>query len=211
MTRENPDFNDGKYYHIVNFGIEDKLVFNDKKDIDRFVSLLEFYRFKNPPSRFAFRNRPTSRTVKKESDPMVEVLAYSLMPTHFHLLLEQTDGGISQYLSKISNSYTKYYNARQKRRGPLFVGTFKASEIEADKLSFISRHIHLEPVLSEIVEDPSRYPFSSYSEYISESKGFCQKQQVLNGFDDSQAYKKFVEDQDDYKSSLPQIKDLILE
>jgi len=212
MADENHTFADGKYYHVANFGIDNHLLFNDKKDIDRFTSLLDFYKIKNPSSRFSFRKRPTSEESEEKPIQMVEVLAYCLMPTHYHLLLKQIEVGIGQYLSKISNSYTKYYNSRQKRKGPLFLGTFKSHEVEEDKLSYLSRHLYLEPKLSEIVNEPSDFPFSSLSEYLSESEdGFCEKGKILEGFSSLKVYEKFVIDQDDYKTSLPQIKDLLLE
>ena len=212
MAGRNPTFASNNYYHVANFGIDNRLVFNDEKDVLRFIDLLRYYRVKNPPVRFAFRKRPQARENNDKPIPMVEILAYCLMPNHFHLLLRQlVDGGINNFMSKISNSYTKFYNARQKRSGTLFKGSFKAREIPVNKLSDVSRHIHLDPQLAGLVRFLSSFPFSSFPEYLGEKTGFCQKDQILNQFESADEYKEFVMDQDEYHSTLPQIKDLLLE
>lgn len=212
MIQKKSPFVNNNYYHVANFGIENRFVFNDKKDVDRFIALLDYYSIKNPPARFAFRKRPLVRNAKFTPIPMVEVVAYCLMPTHFHLILKQLDdNGVPNYISKVLNSYTKYYNARQKRKGTLFEGTFKSRPIEQDQLSYISRHIHLEPQLEGIVINLSRFPFSSYLEYIDLEKGFCEKKYILDSFSGPEDYKQFVLDNLDYKSTLPQIKDLLIE
>jgi putative transposase len=205
-------FINNNFYHIANFGIEGRLVFSDKKDVDRFIALLDYYSIKNPPARFAFRKRPVVRSAKFVPIPMVEVVTYCLMPDHFHLILKQLeDNGVSSYISKVLNSYTKYYNARQKRKGTLLEGVFKSRPIEQDQLSYISRHIHLEPQLEGIVINLARFPFSSYLEYIGQEQGFCEKGYILDNFSGPEDYKQFVLDNLDYKSTLPQIKDLLIE
>lgn len=212
MANRNPIFKTNNYYHVVNFGIDNKIIFNDKKDIDRFLSLLEFYSVKNPPSRFAFRNRPVARNSTTPLIPMIEILAYCLMPNHFHLLLKQVEeNGVNSFMSKVSNSYTKYFNARQKRKGMLFQGVFKAREIPPGSLSAVSRHIHLDPLLKGLIRFLSSFPFSSYPQYSEDKAGFCNKQDILANFPSMNEYKNYVMNLDEYKSTLPQINSLILE
>ena len=75
----------------------------------------------------------------------MEIICYCLMPNHLHLLLRQLmDGGISKFMSNFANSYTRYFNTKSKRKGPVFEGKFKAKRIETDEqLLHLSRHIHL--------------------------------------------------------------------
>ncbi len=212
MAISNPTFINDNFYHAVNFGIDSKIIFNDKKDIDRFLALLEYYKVKNPPARFAFRNRPVVRDSEAKLEPMVEIIAFCLMPNHFHLLLKQTlDNGVNSFMSKIANSYTKYYNARQRRIGTLFKGPFKAREVSQADLPGLSRHIHLDPLLSGLIRFLPSFPFSSFPQYLGEKDGFCVKTDILKNFSSAASYKEFVMDLEDYKQSLPQIKNLILE
>lgn len=184
---------DGNYYHIVNFGIENRLVFTDEKDINRFIAILDYYRFKNPPSRFSFRKRSQYANHATNQTPIIEMLSFCLMPNRFHLLLKQIeDGGVSHFLSQVANSYTKYFNHRNKRSGPLFQGTFKSVPVDKTEITHVSRHIHLSPFTSGIVRDLKRFPFSSYPEYLSLAEGFCQKHHILSEFADISEYENFV-------------------
>lgn len=212
MANHNPIFQNNNFYHAVNFGIDNKIIFNDKKDIDRFLSLLEYYKVNNPPARFAFRNRPIARNSDIKLEPMVEIIAFCLMPNHFHLLLKQTmDNGVNSFMSKVANSYTKYYNARQKRTGTLFKGPFKAREVSQTDLSGVSRHIHLDPLLSGLIRFLPSFPFSSFPQYLEEKDGFCVKTDILKNFSNTSEYKEFVMNQAEYKLALPQIRSLFLE
>ena len=93
------------------------------------------------------------------------------MPNHFHLLLKQTiDNGISHFLSKFTNSYTKYFNTKYNRVGPVFQGVFKSVHIESDEqLMHLSRYIHLNPVVSAVVEKQNllSYPLVIFSRVFS--------------------------------------------
>jgi len=56
------------------------------------------------------------------------------LPNHYHLILKQLeDGGISEYLKRVSGGYTSYFNKKQKRNGVLFQGKFKRVHIESDE------------------------------------------------------------------------------
>lgn len=181
------------FYHVVNSGIEKRLVFIDKKDLDRFTKLLEYYRFKNPPSRFSFRKRQASQPQNVPLS-LVSILCYTMMPTHFHLLLEETEkGNVSKFLSLVTNSYTKYFNARYKRSGPLFKGSFKRQVIfDTQQLLDASAYIHSEPVREGIVENLRKFPFSSFPEYIGLTEGFCQTDHILKHFPDLPSYQDAV-------------------
>lgn len=66
--------------------------------------------------------------------PLVEIAAFSLMPTHVHLVLQQLqDGGIAKFMQKVFTGYTMHFNARRERAGALFAGTYKAKHIHDDR------------------------------------------------------------------------------
>lgn len=135
------------------------------------------------------------------------------MPNHFHFLIKQLkEKGISIFLSQLSNSYTKYFNVKYGRIGPLLQGAFKAVRIETDEqLVHVSRYIHLNPVVSGIVKLPEEYTWSSYQEYIQQAPFFCSIEEVMGLFKSPRKYRKFVEDQIDYASKLELIKHHLLD
>lgn len=203
-------FANQEVYHIFNRGVEKRVTFEDKRDLERFTQTLDYYRFQNPPSRFSFRKRP--KLTKKSGDTtlLVEILCYCLMPNHFHLLLKQIEkNGITTFLSKVTNSYTKYFNTKHKRVGPLFQGTFKAVRVEDDEqLVHVSRYIHLNPLVGYIVKDLRKFTYSSYLEFLGMTEGFCQKEFVLDQFSSPSDYEKFILDQADYAKKIKQIKQM---
>lgn len=117
------------------------------------------------------------------------------------------DGGISKFMSNFANSYTRYFNTKSKRKGPVFEGKFKAKRIETDEqLLHLSRYIHLNPHSSFVVKNLKELesdPYSSFPEYIQETDtSFCNKEIILGHFWDTVSYKEFVFDQADYQREL---------
>lgn len=205
-------FANGYFYHVYNRGSEKRRIFESGRDYQRFLKTLQYYQFLGPKPKFSHFSQ--FQTFKP--DPMkkiVDIICYCLMPNHFHLLLKQlADGGITEFVSKLSNSYTKYYNTKYNRVGPLFQGEFKSVLMESDEqLIHVSRYIHLNPLVSLLVKDLNDYKWSSYLEYIGLVDGFCSKEEILGFFKNQEQYEKFVLDQADYGLRLEQIKHQILE
>jgi putative transposase len=92
----------------------------------------------------------------------LQLLAYCLMPTHFHLFVYQRDrNGITMLLRSVCVAYTMYFNRKYTRVGPLFQSRFKASMIDSDEyLAHITRYIHLNP------SDYTNWPYSSLRYYV---------------------------------------------
>ena len=100
-------FANNELYHVFNRGVEKRTTFMEKRDYWRFIETVDYYRIKNPPTRFSFRNRPIAKQKNKTISPLVEIICFRLMPNHFHFLLRQIeDIGITNFFSKLSNSYT---------------------------------------------------------------------------------------------------------
>lgn len=197
-------FANQQIYHVFNRGVEKRTTFLDKKDYQRFLETMNYYQIKNPPVRFSYKDRPAMINTAKNGSPLVEILSFCLMPNHFHLLLRQVEEkGITIFLNKLSNSYTRYFNTRNHRLGPLFQGTFKTARVEDDEqLLHVSRYIHLNPLVSYLTKDLRMYPYSSYKEFLGLAKGFCQKKTVLDFFESPAHYETFVLNQADYAKSL---------
>ena len=201
------------YYHVYNRGTEKRQTFLSDRDYRRFLQTLYYYQFKGPKPRFSTHKK--LKILNLEALPkIVEIISYCLMPNHFHLLLRQlSNGGISEFTSKVTNSYTKYFNTKQNRVGPLFQGQFKAVLVETDEhLAHLSRYIHLNPYVSDLTEDWQHYPYSSYIDFENSNPSNLVKPEIiLKMFKGIQEYKKFVQDHADYAHELERIKHLRLE
>lgn len=215
-------FGNGEVYHVFNRGIERRSTFTDKREFERIQKLIKFYRHRDIPIRFSQVIQQSQDIREKilndlfKSERVIDILSYCIMPNHFHFLLQQNvDKGISTFISNITNAYTKYFNTKHERTGPLFEGVFKAIHIESDEqLVHVARYIHLNPVASNIIsnQELENYKWSSYLEYLSlSSEEISQKELILSMFKSIERYRAFVNDQIDYAKKLDAIKHLTLE
>lgn len=196
----NPLFANDCYYHIYNRGVEKRTIFLEERDYLRFLETLDFYRKSPQPMKLSdYRRLKESIKQIENQKELVKIFSYCLMPNHFHLLVKQLqEGGISTFLRKISDSYTRYFNTKYDRVGALFQGVFKAKLIESDEyLLQLSKYIHRNPLPLEKWE-ARNYPYSSYSYYLSEEQHpFCDTGFISGYFSKANPnlnYQSFVEE-----------------
>jgi len=213
----------GQIYHIFNKSIAGFTIFNNREEFLRIVQVMKYYqvhnefkfsRFKELEAveKFGFDNFFQSFSNGKEQ--LVQVIAYCIMPTHYHIILKQLkENGITLYLRDFQNSYSHFFNVMHKRKGPLWESKFKNIPVKSDEhLLHLTRYLHLNPVTAFLVDKPEDWPFSSYKEYLSENnqnKGLCRWDGILDIKPSS--YRKFVNDQISYQKELGKIKKLIFE
>lgn len=210
-----------EFYHIYNRGVARQPVFSKKRDYEHFLVAISYYRFADPPMRLSlFLELPGSfreglRKRIETTERLVDIVCFVLMPNHFHLLIKQrSDMGISTFLRRSINSYSRYFTTKYSRPGALFQGVFKAVRIESEEqILHLSRYIHLNPLVSFIVQkkDFLSYPWSSLPEYLATKPQLTNPTPVMHYFKTRQAYKQFVLDQADYGKNLESIKHLTLE
>ena len=209
------------YYHVFNRGVARQPIFKSRWDYKYALSALSYYRFVNPPMKLSyFRNlsleqKEEAMLSMESGGKYVEIVSFVLMPNHFHLLLKQThDNGISKFISQFCNSYSRYFNTKYQRVGPLFQGRFKSVLVETtEQLIHLSRYIHLNPAASAVIaeKDLSSYEFSSLPEYLTGKSITVSPEIVLEQFNSRGAYEKFIADHVDYAKELEKIKHLTLE
>ena len=206
-------FAENQYYHVFNRGVEKRKVFLDTQDYKIFIYYLFIYL---TPLKEVLKKYPTLpiHLQNKNLSGEINLVCYCLMPNHFHLLLkQQSKDGVSKFMKQLTNAYTRYFNHKYKRVGGLVQGRFKAVLIEKDELlTYVSRYIHLNPLISGLTKKLENYQWSSHLDYVGESsKTFIFKDPVLSMFLSTQDYKKFVLDQISYAKELDKIKHLMLD
>jgi len=139
------------YYHFYNRGAHQTSIFRKPTNYLFTISKIKEYSRKNH----------------------ISIIAYCLMPTHYHILARQDGeepvGNLPQY---IFNSYTKAYNKMYNHSGTLFEGRFRSKPIQTNAHLFhLCRYIHGNPVKDGLVDNPANWPWSNYLEWIGERDG----------------------------------------
>lgn len=185
----------------------------EDRDYQRFLYTIFYYQFSGPKPRFSTYKRFKNKDFDK-NPKIVEIVCYCLMPNHFHLLIKQLkDNGTQEFLSKITNSYTKYFNTKYRRVGPLLQGPFKAVLIETDEqLVHLSRYIHLNPFVAKITKDWKGFPYSSIQEFLGGATfPICVTKHILDFFHNETKYHSFIADHQDYALELSRIQHLLID
>lgn len=128
------------WHHVMNRGLAKRTIFESEEDRRFFLSLL-------------------AREVR---EGRLEIHAFCLMLTHFHLLVRSLKGELSEALRRIQNRYARWFNRTRRRDGPLFRGRFKSRPI--DSLRYrrkVVRYVHDNPVVIGLVADAAQYRWSS--------------------------------------------------
>jgi REP element-mobilizing transposase RayT len=181
MTRRFVSQIRNEYYHIFNRAIAGNLLFRETRNYPFFLSKVEKYIL-----------------------PKADLIAYCLMPNHYHFILKLNTDNISTAMQRLAISYVKAYNLVYSQSGHLFQGPFQRIHVkDLNYLLHLSRYIHLNPVKAQLVQKPQDWAFSSYQEYIGlRELELSQPVKILDlvaseagvGINKcQQAYKKYIE------------------
>lgn len=171
----------GDVAHVCNRGVEKRTVFLNEKDYARFVG--DLFRFNNDgPS------LPVADITEYDASyqhPIVDILKWSLLPNHYHLLLlERIEGGIVKFIQRLGNGYTKYFNIKNERSGYLFQNAAKINVItKQSQFLYIPLYVELNPLdlfdknwrtsgIKEIARTMrflENYRWSSYRDYTGKN------------------------------------------
>lgn len=221
----------GNIYHIYNRGVEKRDIFVDDRDYLRFISDLGLFNDIKPAYNVGFKLKRSIIDVGHQynvKNKLVDILAFCLMPNHYHLLLRQkVDDGITEFMRKIGGGYVNYFNLKYQRVGTLFQGKFKSILINStSQLLYIPHYIHLNPLdkfmpewREKKISNKQRainflksYKWSSYSDYADKPMfpDVLEKSILNEYFSGSNEYIKdlhsFINDMD-----LSDISDILLE
>ena len=163
MSKRRLTFENEGFYHLYNRGVNREKIFFDNENYLFFI-----------------------RNLRRYLVPVMDIIAYCLMPTHYHLLVcvgsadNDIEGPIQKYcpaarsMQRFSISYTKAINKRYDRVGALFQGAYKAKYINnLDHSRRIIPYIHQNPVSAELVQNATDWKYSSARVYEGiEEPGF---------------------------------------
>jgi len=204
----------GEFYHVYNRSNAGIPLFKGPRECNLFIEAVKFYLQVKPPTKFSVYRRSRNSFTLNLDKKLVSIINYCLMPNHFHFTLRQEiEGGITQFIHRISSSFAHYFSTKYKTKGHIFEDKFKAVHVETEEqLIHLSRYIHLNPVTSYLVEKPEDYSQSSYKIYLGEIQSdIIDTSPIISNFKSKQNYRDFVFLQKDYQRNLEKIKHLILE
>jgi REP-associated tyrosine transposase len=177
------------FYHVYARGHSKHRIFLDEQDYLFFLNLLERYLASE-------EIKSRHRVVYPNFYNKIELLAYCLMPNHFHLLVYQHQASaLTAFMRSLMTSYSLYFNKKYKRSGSLFESRFRASLItDGAYLEHITRYIHLNPRLWR------DYEYSSLPYYLQRLEvSWLNPRRILNLFSSPADYLQFVEDYEESK------------
>jgi len=136
----------GSEHHVYNRGIARRTVFESRKDIRYFQSLL----------------------ARKVRAGKIEILAFSILTTHYHLWVRSTTGELSKTIGWVMREYVRYFNRSRRRDGPLFRGRFGSRLVNSDRYRrIILKYVDDNPVQARIAKRPWLYTHGSARMYCS--------------------------------------------
>lgn len=203
-------------YHICNKSIANFGIFKEKFNSRRFLEIVDYYNNIYVGTSFSQMLKTGkyrySDIIYPRKDQLIKILSYCIMPDHYHFLIKiLTDYPLSKYLNDVENSYSRYFNLKNKRKGPLWESSYRIVEIFSnEQLLHVSRYIHLNPTTSGLVNRPEDWFFSSYKDIISD-KNLLEKYLPEISIRKKDDYYKFVSNNKDYQIKLKQIKRLLLD
>jgi putative transposase len=205
--------------HAYNRGVKKMPIFREKNDLLRlFNSLYYFNTTQTMPEnwiRDVIREGGMQKlvwpSIWEPREPLVSILACTIMPNHFHLLLkEKIAGGISKFMHRVSMGYSKFINEKYTESGSLFQGAYKARCIDDDadlknlvayimiKNSFETYPGGLEKAYKEFdqaYDYALDYPLTSLAEYTGKRKPALLDHNLLRElFEEPKSFKEFARD-----------------
>ncbi len=166
-------------YHVYNQGNNRETIFKSKNDYNEFLENLR---------KFVCSN--------------ADILAYALMPNHFHFLINTTSisatpkqvgniesSNIQNAFRVMLSSYAKWFNTNMNRTGSLFRQKTKFKQIKTDEAAYVCfNYIHQNPLVAKLCDKIEDWEYSSFRDYLGlRSSSICKKDVALRLLDIKEA------------------------
>ena len=152
---------ENSYYHLYNRGVEKRQIFQDSQDRSVLLNYLKEYllpkdgkvlldKLSEPDLSSKGRDRIVKLLRLNNFSREITLLAYCLMPNHFHFFIKQESAdSIDKFMNSLCTRYTMYFNRKYKRVGPLFQGVYKAVLVKSEEqFLYLSSYIHKQALQS---------------------------------------------------------------
>ena len=162
MRLKQSDYQAGQHYHFYNRGAHRHSIFRE-------------------PDNYIYVLKKIQKYVREFS---ITVIAYCLLPNHYHLLLRQDgENAASLIPQRVFNSYSKAYNKKYQHSGTLFEGNFKVKPVDNESyLLQLCQYIHANPIKHGLVNNLDEWPYSNYHEWMQVRSGTLVDHQFVNDF-----------------------------
>ena len=151
------------YHHLYNRGASKAVIFFEHSNYIYFLKRMKYY----------------SNKYK------IKIIAYCLMPNHFHIFLKQSteDLSISSFISSLLNSYVKAINNKYQRSGTLFESKTKSKIIEKEEyFKWLIKYILDNPVKAKLVNENTEWEFSNVKDLFGLRNGNLTDLQYVRSF-----------------------------
>ena len=135
----------GSWHHVMNRGIAKRTLFESELDIRTFLA----------------------RLACSVRAGRIEVHAYSILTTHFHLLVRSPVERLSETMQLVQNGYSRWFNRSRHRDGPLYRARFRSKLVDSEEYRLdLLRYIDDNAMAAGLCETPAAYPHSSAFQYL---------------------------------------------
>ncbi len=210
----NRAFYKGDIYHICNKSISNYRIFRSDTLASHFQITLNYYNTTTQKiclSKALKKHFTFPHIINRRDTNIFFVITFCIMPDHYHLLIKvNNEMLVSKYINDIQNSYTRYYNKMNNRKGPLWQNRFRAIRIEDNStLLHVQRYIHLNATTAGLVDLPEKWKWSSYNDYVCDPTLLEMNKEI--SIQSMRQLRQFTEDQIDYQKTIKGIRRKLLE
>ena len=205
----------GSYLHVIKRGARGLPIVRDNDDKWRFLKALYLLNDSFFDSNWIVSTEGKDmfhrRDTWPEREPLVDIVAYTLLPNHFHLIVRETqEGGMSHFMKKLGQSMTNHSNGKYDEQGSLFQGAFKSKTCTDDTyMRYLFAYVMVKNTFELYPEGglagaqnnfedawqwSITYPFSSLSEYAEKRKTAIVTKQTFQETFPNNSFKSFAKD-----------------
>ncbi len=162
------------YHHVMNRGVRGENIFPDDVTKGHFLEILK----------------------GKSKKLRIRLLTYCIMDNHFHLVLQNTSGRLSDFMRELDGQYGMYYRYKKSGKGYVFQNRYKSTLIQEGRyLNMAIIYVLLNPVRAEKVMNPYKYRWSSINEYFSRKESDIVDNKFIDGiFGNEETLRKLLKD-----------------
>lgn len=171
----------GAYHHIISRGLNGKDIFLDDLDRNRFCYMLE----------------------KKAGLYGISVFAYSIMPNHYHLVICNATGRMSDMMRVLNGGFAAFFRKRHGGKGYLYQDRYRSTLIESKKYVWrVIQYALINPSVAGICKNAFDYKWSSINYYFSPKRSFVETSLVESLFGTKKEFRKAIDEYQDSKLDI---------